>query len=270
METVQVPSAAISGQVMLYKQPELLSRELHSKLGVNPPPNRFSFAASAHICPITVPEFGPASLSYPIIFIGDDKQPVVVFGLGEGQNLFATPEVGFEFDAYVPAFVRRYPFVLAQPDQPEAAGEERLLVGIDRGFEYVTENAQFPFFDDKGEPTEYTQRCIQFCNDFEAQVRLTRSFVDMIKSLDLLDTRTATYQPQNTDGTFAGPVQNLAEYFAVSEEKLKALPAAKLAELRDNGALQQIYAHINSLNGWDRLIVRALARQSQAPVAANA
>ncbi len=269
METVQVPSAAISGQVMLYKQPELLSRELHGKLGVNPPPTRFGFAANAHISPITVPEFGPASLNYPIIFVGEDKQPVAVFGLVEGQNLFATPEAGFEVDLYIPSFVRRYPFVLAQPEQPEG-GEDRLLVGIDRGYEYVTENAQFPFFDAAGETTEYTQRCIQFCNDFESQVRMTRSFVDILKSLDLLDTRTATFTPQNADGSAAGPVQTLAEFFAVSEDKLKALPADKLAELRNNGALQQIYAHLNSLYGWDRLILRALARQNQPPVAANA
>jgi hypothetical protein len=269
METVQVPSAAISGQVMLYRQPELLSRELHSKLGVNPPPNRFSFAAHAHICPITVPEFGPASQNYPIIFVGDDKQPVAVLGLSEGQNLFATPEAGFEIDAYIPAFIRRYPFVLAQPEQPEA-GEERLLVGIDRAFEYVTENAEFPFFDAAGEPTEYTQRCIQFCNDFEAHVRMTRSFVDLLKSLDLLDTRSATYTPQNPDGSAGGPPQTVAEFFAVSEEKLKALPADKLAELRDNGALQQIYAHLNSLFSWDRLILRTLARQALSRGAANA
>jgi hypothetical protein len=270
METVQVPSAAISGQVMLYRQPELLSRELHGSLGVNPAPNRFGFAAGAHICPITVPEFGPASLNYPIIFVGQEQQPVVVFGLTDGQNLFATPEEGFELDVYIPGFIRRYPFVLAQPDQPEPGGEERLLVGIDRGYEFVAENAQFPFFDAAGEPTEYTQRCIQFCNDFEGQVRMTRSFVDLLKSLDLLETRSASYTPQNPDGTPAGPPQTVAEFFAVSEEKLKVLSADKLAELRDNGALQQIYAHMNSLFAWDRLIVRALARQAQVPAAANA
>ena len=42
------------------------------------------------------PEFGPASLTYPIIFVGNDFNPVVVMGLQEGQNLYATPEMGFE------------------------------------------------------------------------------------------------------------------------------------------------------------------------------
>jgi len=65
--------------------------------------------------------------------------------------------------------------------------------------------------------------------------------------------------------------QKIAEYFAVSEDKLKALPADKLAELRDNGALGQIYAHLVSLLGWDRLIAIAFQRAAAAqPTAGNA
>ncbi len=67
-----------------------------------------------------------------------------------------------------------------------------------------------------------------------------------------------------------------ASYFArgwllggVSEAKLNALPADKFAELRDNGALAQIYAHLVSLLGWDRLLVKAMLRP-RTPVAANA
>ena len=73
----------------------------------------------------------------------------------------------------------------------------------------------------------------------------------------------------NPDGT-AGEPQKIADYFGVSEEKLNALPADKIIELRDNGALGQIYAHMLSLVGWDRLIALAMARAPQEPVAANA
>ena len=38
----------------------------------------------------------------------------------------------------------------------------------------------------------------------------------------------------------------------------------KLAELRDNGALQQIYAHIISLFGWDRLVALQIYKLSEA------
>jgi hypothetical protein len=274
METVPAQNVSLQGQVMLYTKPELLSRELHEKLGVNPSPGRFTFAAKAHVCPITVPEFGPAAISYPIIFVGDAYQPVVVFGLEDGQNLYADETVGFENDAYIPAYIRRYPFVLAAGENPPAGQEERMLVGIDRGYPYIVEGGEYRFFEN-GEPTAYTQRCIQYCNDFETQHRMTVSFVQLLRDLDLLDTRNASYQPTNPDGSPQGDPLTVAQFFAVSEEKLNALPVEKLTELRSNGALAQIYAHLTSLFGWERLIVRALLRQqkildAQTTKAANA
>ena len=274
MATAQVQNPNLSGQVMFYRQPELLSKELHGKLGVNVAPTRFGFALGSNLCPLTVQEFAPASTCYPVVFIGQDYNPVAVFGLNETQNLFATPEKGFDVDAYVPAFIRRYPFVLAQPGADVPSDQaDRMLVGIDRGYEYIGENAAYPFFDDKGEPSDYTQRCMQFCNDFEGQVRSTRQFVATLRELDLFEQRNTTYTPQNQDGSPAGEPQLVAEYFGISDDKLKALPKDKLAELASTGALQQIYAHINSLFCWDRLMSRHFQRwqeQEQAGGAANA
>ncbi len=261
METTSVPDVTLSGTVMLYRKAELLSRETHGELGMNPAPTRFGFATKSHVCPLTVSEFSGAALTYPIIFVGDQRQPVVVMGLQEGQNLFVNDD-GFEMDAFIPAYIRRYPFVLAGGE-----GEDRMLVCIDRAYEYISTDAQFPFFKD-GEPTEYTKNSIQFCNDFETQNRMTATFVAMLNELELLEPRTTSYTPQNPDGT-PGEPQTVAQYFGVSEAKLNALPAAKLVELRDNGALQQIYAHLVSLLGWERLLIRASLRAQQNPVAAN-
>ena len=272
--SAQVQSPQLSGQVLFYRQPELLSKEQHGKLGVNPSPTRFVFATGHHLCPLTVQEFSAASTCYPIIFVGKDYDPVAVMGVVDNQNLFATPDAGFEMDAYIPAFIRRYPFVLAAPTPaPGEAASDRLLVGIDRAYEYIAENAQFPFFDDKGEPTDYTQRCLQFCNDFESQARMTRQFVDLLRELDLFEQRSTTYQPQDIVGNPSGEPQVVAEYFGISEQKLKQLPKDKLAEMVDNGAMQQIYAHLNSLFGWDKLLARHFQRfaaQEQAAAAGAA
>jgi hypothetical protein len=261
METVPTADISLTGSVMLYQKPELLSKEAHGRLGVNPAPTRFGFAATTHVCPLTVPEFGPASLTYPIIFVGTDYNPVVVMGLQEGQNLFAQTEMGFDIDAYIPCYIRRYPFVLAAAENAPGGEENRMLVGIDRGYEYIAENADYPFFENGGEPTAYTKNCIQFCNDFDTQVRTTQQFTNMLRQMDLFETRSASFTPQNPDGSPAGEPQKIADFFAVSETKLMALPVEQLAELRASGALQQIYAHMNSLFGWERLIVRAIARQ---------
>jgi hypothetical protein len=93
-------------------------------------------------------------------------------------------------------------------------------------------------------------------------------FVQLLKDLDLFETKTANFTPTNPDGT-AGEPQKIAEYFGVSEDKLNKLPNEKFIELRDNGALGQIYAHLLSLVGWDRLVSLAMAKQAEAPMAAN-
>ena len=91
----------------------------------------------------------------------------------------------------------------------------------------------------------------------------------LIKDLDLLETKRAVFTPNLPDGTQGQP-QVIAEYFGVAEEKLRAIPADKLVELRDSGALEKIYNHLSSLVGWDRLIAIASAKQARTgPIAAN-
>jgi len=255
-------NSPLSGTVLFYSQPEPLSADVHGKLGVTPADKPYAFVAQTHVVPLTVTEFAPAALSYPIIFVGDAKQPVVTMGLRQNENLFVD-DGAFRSDAYIPAYVRRYPFVFANDDS-----QQRMILCIDRAAAFVGENAEIPLFDGD-QPSAYVNNAMEFCNNFEQERVRTESFINLLTELDLFEVREATFTPRNADGT-AGAPQKIAEYFAVSEDKLKALPVEKLAELRDNGALGQIYAHLVSLLGWDRLIAVALQRANQAPAAANA
>ncbi len=248
------PAAEFSGNVLFYSKPEPLSRELHGKIGLRRMDRPFGFAAQTNVVPLTVGEFPVAGLSYPIIFAGERYQPLAVMGIRQGTNLFVD-DGAFETGAYIPAYIRRYPFVLAN-DQ----SREQLVVCIDRAASMLGEDYDLPFFDEKGEPTDYTNGCIQFCNDFENEGRRTESFVNLLRELDLFEVARSSFTPNNPDGT-QGPTQPIAEYFAVSETKLKALPPEKLLELVANGAVAQIYAHLMSLTGWDRMIAIALSRQ---------
>jgi hypothetical protein len=257
------PTAEFSGNVLFYKQPEPLSREQHAKMGLRRVDKPFGFAAGTNVVPLTVSEFPMAALSYPIIFAGERRQPLAVMGIGSGQNLFVGADGAFELGAYIPAYIRRYPFVLANDQQ-----RGQLVVCIDRAASILGEDYDVAFFDEKGEATEYTSNCIKFCNDFEAEGRRTESFINLVKELDLFEVKQANFNPVNPDGT-PGPVQPIAEYFAISEVKLRALPAEKLKELTENGALSQMYAHLISLVGWDRLVALAMGRQNAAPPAAN-
>ncbi|HEX3915968.1 MAG TPA: SapC family protein [Caulobacteraceae bacterium] len=248
------PVAEFTGNVLFYSKPEPLSRETHAKLGLRRVEKPFSFAAGANVVPLTVAEFPAAGLSYPIIFAGERYQPLAVMGVGPGMNLYVQADGGFEVGAYIPAYIRRYPFVLASDNT-----RGQLVVCIDRNASMLGEDYDLAFFDEKGEATDYTNGCVQFCNDFETEGRRTEAFINVLKELDLFEIKRANFTPVNPDGTPGAP-QPIAEYFSVSEEKLKALPEAKLKELVGNGAIAQIYAHLMSLTGWDRLIALAIAR----------
>lgn len=266
MATTPAPGMGeITGNVLFYSKPEPLNPETHGKLGLKQKANPFAFAKVAHVVPLNVTEFALYALSGPVIFIGEERMPAAVLGLNAGQNMFVGEDGAYEVGVYIPAYIRRFPFVFANDQQ-----REQLVLCIDRATDLVGENPDSPFFDEKGEPTEYTKNCMQFCNDYEVERRRTESFVQLLKDLDLFETREAAFQPMNPDGT-PGQRQVIAEFFAVSEEKLRALPADKVKELLENGALAQIHAHMMSLAGWDRLIAIQLNRQAQQqPQAANA
>ena len=190
---------------------------------------------------MTVSEFVPASLSFPIIFAGERRQPLAVMGIEANVNMFVLPTGFFEVGVYVPAYIRRYPFVLAND---ESRGQ--FVVCIDRDAEMLGDLPDLPFFDPAGQPTDYTKSCIQFCNDYEVEVKRTESFVTLLNELDLFETRKTTYTPPNPDGS----PRNASGHRRILRRlgrSAQGAAAEKLRELMDNGALKQIFAHLNSL-----------------------
>ncbi len=216
----------LSGQVLFYSNPQPLSAEQHAGLGLKQVEKPFAFLGKAHAVPLTVNEFGLASTSFPIIFVGEDKTPIGAMGIRQEENLFVTAEGTVDPDFYIPAFARRYPFVFAN-DQP----------------------------------TEFTNNAMQFCQEFERQRRNTMNFVGELTRLDLFTQKTASIQPRDPQGNSTGEPQKVADYWAIDEQKLNELPAEKLAEMNQNGMLGACYAHIISLNNWSRVINRAVRAQ---------
>ncbi|MEL6831115.1 MAG: SapC family protein [Pseudomonadota bacterium] len=256
METTPTNSnPGLTGNVLFYKNPQPLSAEQHGGLGVKVVDKPFEFLRSAHAVPVTVTEFGMLATSYPIIFVGEDRSPVAVMGLRPSENLFVTDSGRVDSDFYIPAFVRRYPFVFANDPQ-----SDRLLLCVDREAPMVTNQPETPFFEN-GQPTEFTENAVDFCKEFERQRRSTLEFLDIIKRFDLLEEKSATFQPRDAQGRETGEVQKLADYMAIDEQKLNGLTDAQIVELRQAGALGAIYAHILSLLNWNRVIQRALLAQ---------
>lgn len=245
----------VSGSVMFYEQPVPLTKEKHAKFGVQQVDKPFQFMADQHFMPLTAPEFGSASTSMPIIFAGEDRSPLAVMGIRSGENLFVT-DGQYEIDFYMPAFARRYPFVLAGDN-----ANDRFVVCVDEKAECVTDKKPQQMFFDKDDTSQFTKEAFQFLQNFERDRQATTKMIEVFKELDLFEPKEMNFQGNNADGTPA-PQQKIADYFAVSEEKLKALPADKLAEFSTNGYLAVAYAHLISLSNWQRLVNMTLRREN--------
>ena len=261
IEQIPTPAGEITGQVLFYTNPEPLSAEAHGKLGFKPLDAPFAFAASTHIMPVQVSEFGVAALSYPVIFAGEQKAPMAILGIRAGENLFVSDAGQFEPSAYMPGFMRRYPFVLAGSTE----GGEQLIVCIDRNAPMLTEGGEIPLFEN-GQLSTFAKNAVDFCSNFETERRRTDMFVARLRELDLFESKAATFTPRLPDGSQGEPVQ-IADYFAVSEEKLNALSDKDLRDLHVTGALRQISAHLISMFNWERLVGRAATR---APIVGHA
>ena len=264
MENTQTTdSPELTGNGLFYKDPQPLSPEQHAGLGVKKIDKPFDFLRTAHAIPVTVTEFGMAASAYPIIFVGEERTPVAVMGVRQNENLFLREDGTTEPDFYLPAFVRRYPFVFANDKEGD-----RLLLCVDRGAPMVSNQPDIPFFEN-GEPTEFTTNAIEFCKEFERQRRATVEFSALMTKFDLFEQKTVSFQPRDTEGKEVGEQQKIADYWAVDEEKLNKLSDAQFNELRANGALGAIYGHMISLLNWQRIIQRAVAanRPEAAPIA---
>ncbi|MGJ3232484.1 MAG: SapC family protein [Oceanicaulis sp.] len=257
--------ATVQGQLPLYKKPEPLNAQQHKGKGLKFGDRPFEFLREAHFVPLTLGEFASAGARFPIIFLGDNKTPVVAMGLQQGANLFVDADGQFEQYAYMPAFVRRYPFVAAT----HTDAKDRFTVCVDTGSHLFSDKPDQPFFTDDGQPTEFVNRAIDFVRRFEADVAQTQTFVEKLKELDLFDQQQATFQPRDNQGNPAGEPQVVASYWGISGEKLRKVEPKVLAELRDNAYLGAIYAQMLSMGQWDVLIGKA-ARRQQGPAAGNA
>lgn len=213
-----------------------------------------AFLAESHAIPLTVDEFVDAQRDFPIVFTaGDNPLPIALFGLNEGVNTFLGDDGKLISDIYVPAYVRRYPFILAKL-QPES---DDMSLCFDPSADVVKkqDDGQALFGDDS-QPTEYTQGVLDFCKKFEESGQRTRAFIEELKKLDILmDGEIAITRGDSPDKPFV-----YRGFQMVDEKKLRELPADTLETLNKNGMIMLIHAHLFSMNLMRKLFERQAAQ----------
>jgi len=217
-----------------------LIRRLHRHLAYDAPETPdYSFAARAETIDLTIDEFPSAIVHYPIVFGGGDAlRPMILTGQpGRQVNQFVDAETGvWREGAYIPAYVRRYPFLLARLD-PEV---DEMSLCFDGACPWLRDRDEGNLFADDDSPSETTQQIMEFCQRYEAAVRRTRNFMDELLELDLL------VDLVRVDPT--GKTLSIPGFQMIDEERLHQLRAEPLRKLMASGAQAAIFAHLFSLS----------------------
>lgn len=241
-------------EVFFYERPVPLNRSAHKDLRLKPVPS-LKFAANVHSVPLTGVEFPAAARDVPILFAGTDMNeagPMALLGLRQNENLFVDADGQWAPNTYVPAFIRRYPFILAE--KPEGQEGDDFTVFLDEAYEgFNTEQGERLFKDD-GADTEMLTNAVNFLGEFQQHVARTHWFMDQLRKHDLLE-------PRNIRLEKDGKTINLNGLFVVSEEKLRQLDEKVAHEFLKEGVLGWIYAHLLSLANIDRVSLRLNERE---------
>lgn len=231
---------------LFYNSLAPLSSQLHADHGLAID-GGLGFTSVTHAIPLTVDEFASAQRSYPIIFgMGPNPAPLALLSLIDGVNLYVDQDGKWEAGTYLPAFVRRYPFMLAKLS-PDA---QDLSLCFDDTSNIITAEAPDKLFEGDA-PSETTKRILEFCEQFEQAVARTRGFMEELEKLDLL-----------TDGEVTIQQPDMAEpsvyrgFRMVAEERLQNLRGDQARKMVQNGMMGLIYAHLFSLSQITHLFER--------------
>ena len=229
-------------ELLLYNRPARLNRVAHAKLRYTPLTN-LEFTRKITSVPLMAAEFPLACRQYPIIFMqaaDGTVGAVAVLSLTEGINSFVDDK-GQWTATYVPAFIRRYPFVLAEiPGKPDDFD-----VAFDEGSGCFHPKKGEPLFDDHGAPSAFLSAQIEFLKNFHAEHQRTRLALETLKADGLLIPYNVDIVRGSDKAQFA--VRNA---LVVDETKLQSLAAEKAATYLKTGLLAMIYAHLISLQSF--------------------
>jgi hypothetical protein len=230
----------------------LLDRDKHRNRRVRAS-SSFNFARKANSLYLAGVEFNEACKEYAIVFtrVASGKTvPVAMLGLRARENLYVDPQAHWDA-AYIPAFVRRYPFVLA--DLP---GRTEMAVCVDEAFEGLNAAEGEPLFDPQGNNTPFLQNALDFLNRYQAEYLRTEAFCRRLEQAGLLMEMNA--KADLVDGR-SFTINGL---MIVDEKKLLALPDAAALSLFRSGELHLISMHLMSLSNMQKLVERMAARHS--------
>lgn len=249
----------MSTQMLIYETAFPVSSRRHGAWSVEPSGD-YAFSAQVNSVPLMAVEFPPAAAEYAIVFAGNEAgiMPVVILGMRGNQNVYLSPQGGWQAK-YIPAFIRRYPFIFSSDEQGKT-----LTLCIDEAYKGCNQAGRGQrLFGDDSKPTPYVDNVLKFLQNYQAQFQRTKTFCAKLKAFDLLE-------PMQASVTLpSGEKLALTGFMAVDRKKLKALSGEQLSELAKTDELELVYLHLESIRNFadvrERLTVIAGGKDDPAP-----
>jgi hypothetical protein len=239
-QPAQAP-AANSELPLFYKNPQPLEPSRYPKAGLSPK-SHFGFSRGTNAVAITANEFSSAAFNYPIVFsVTTPVVPFAVVGIRDNENLFVDSSGNWRDLAYIPAYVRRYPFIFS-----EVPDSDRLILCVDEGAEQFENESTQPFFVD-GKPSDNLQRALKFTELFHAQLDETRRFTAWLEENGMLEEKMARADMAS------GQSYTMRGFRLINPEKINTLTDVQILELHKKGWLALLYFHLQSLQHWPTL-----------------
>lgn len=233
-----------AGLPLFYSKPVLLDSRKHGKMSLKQNIG-FGFTGKVNAVPVNLVEMPQIAHFYPIAFSNDgNATPVAILGVRNEENLFVNKDGTWRADTYIPAYIRRYPFIFT-----EIEGGSRLSLCIDYNESILSEDASNPFFDKEGKPSELSQNAMEFCKSYHAAAQQTLEFSKALAKSGLLVDR----QAEITVGSGGNQKISFSGFSIIDETKLSELNDKTFLEWRKNGWLAGVYAHLFSGMHWGSL-----------------
>lgn len=230
---------------LFYQSPRVLTPGEHGERSLAREPG-YAFAATTNAVPLVAEELSTAARHFPIVFSDEaTPHPVAILGLRGQQNLFVGADGQWAAGVYVPAYVRRYPFIFLED---EARAE--LTLCIDEAAQALVPGRDRPLFDEQGEPTALTRSALTFCRDYQAQHLAAAAFAKALVEADLLIDHRADVTLRN------GERLSLAGFKEIDADRFAKLPDGTFLAWRAKGWLTLAYAHFFSIGSWSTLVDR--------------
>ncbi|NEX21826.1 SapC family protein [Thiorhodococcus mannitoliphagus] len=227
----------------MFKNLQPLKRSLHSEMRLSHK-QPYHFASDLTLAPITAGEAAMLAREYTIVFsLEDQAPPIVLLGVRKRVNAYIGPS-GTWLARYVPAHVRRYPFMLAEGPAPRADGldERQFTLLFDADAPHLSGAAGERLFTQDGEPSAALDRVREVLVSLQRDLGRTVRMVERLHAANLLVERTLMLRGAPEKGLKLEGVR------VIDTDKLVASSADVLQDLRDSGALMLIYAHLISLS----------------------